>query len=101
VLLSASPARAGSVEALLAGAPPREESALVAELLARTSENKARHDAERRDYSRQYSGYFDVLKATSSYVPKSDDERRRLGYSKPAECGASARQRQAQASRLR
>ena len=72
---------------LLAGSSvATEESPLVARLLARSAEKKAENDAERRDYSRQYSSYFDVLKATSSYVPASDKERAQLGYSRPAEC---------------
>jgi hypothetical protein len=69
--------------------PPVEgsESALVQKLLQQSRENKGKNDAERADYSRQYSGYFDVLKATSSWVPASQAQRDKLGYSRPAECG--------------
>lgn len=30
--------------------------------------------------------YMNVLKATSSYVPESDEDRARLGYTRPVEC---------------
>ena len=85
LLSAAFAAEAGS----LLPPPPLEgtESALVQKLLQKSRENKEQNDKERADYSRQYSGYFQVLKATSSYVPASQAERDKLGYSRPAECG--------------
>ena len=83
-----SGAVAAEAESLLPP-PPVEgsESALVQKLLQQSRENKGKNDAERADYSRQYSSYFDVLKATSSWVPSSQAQRDKLGYSRPAECG--------------
>ena len=87
LMLSCGQAHADAVSELLAGGGAASEpSPLVARLLARSAENKAVNDAERKDYSKQYSSYFGVLKATSSYVPSSDAERAQLGYSRPAEC---------------
>ena len=79
-LLVALPASADPVD-------DPESSALVQRLLQRSRENKEVNDAARKDYSKQYSSYFDVLKATSSYVPTTEADRQKLGYSRPVECG--------------
>jgi hypothetical protein len=77
---------AEAVQELLAPPPPSSNSALVQRLLERSAEKKIENDAARRDYSKQYSGYFSVLKGVSNFVPATDEERAKLGYEKPVEC---------------
>jgi hypothetical protein len=63
------PACATAVESLLSGQGQEIDSStsspLIAELLKRSAENKEKNDAERRDYTHQYSGYFDVSPPSS------------------------------------
>lgn len=105
----ASPAQASEeLESSLSLSSQDAASPLVQRLLTKSAQNKSANDAERKDYSKQYGrrvaaphdrqvplssdaplrshSYFQVLKATSSYVPSSDEDRAKLGYSKPAEC---------------
>lgn len=59
---------------------------LVEKLLKQSTTNKTANDAARRDYSRQYGSYMDVLKA-SGYIPDSDGDKKLMGLDKvPLEC---------------
>jgi hypothetical protein len=61
------------------------QSELVARLLAKSAENKAKNDAERKNYDRQYASSIAIIKGTG-YVPDDEKSRERLGITRPPEC---------------
>ena len=63
---------------------PEAESDLVKRLKAKSEENKAKNDAERFNYDRQYSANMAIIK--SSWTPDDEKDRERLGITRPAEC---------------
>ena len=54
-------------------------------LLAKSAENKAKNDAERFNYDKQYAANLAIIKA-SGYVPDDQASRDKLGITRPAEC---------------
>ena len=63
---------------------PEAESDLVKRLKAKSEENKAKNDAERFNYDRQYSANMAIIK--SSWTPDDEKDREKLGITRPAEC---------------
>jgi hypothetical protein len=61
------------------------QSELVSRLLAKSAENKAKNDAERKNYDRQYASSIAIIKGTG-YVPDDEKSRERLGITRPPEC---------------
>lgn len=62
-----------------------KENELVQQLLKKSMENKAKNDAERRDYSKQYESYLAI--EFFGNPPKDPDVRKKYGVEKrPVEC---------------
>ena len=54
-------------------------------LLAKSADNKAKNDAERFNYDKQYAANLAIIKGTG-YVPDDQATRDKLGITRPAEC---------------
>mmetsp|Transcript_6299 Transcript_6299/g.12800 ORF Transcript_6299/g.12800 Transcript_6299/m.12800 type:complete len:160 (-) Transcript_6299:122-601(-) len=75
-----------AVRPMSANAEDDADNALIQSLLKKSQDNKAKNDAERFNYDKQYESYLSIIKS-GGYVPKTKAEMEKLQITKPAECG--------------
>mmetsp|Transcript_10272 Transcript_10272/g.19429 ORF Transcript_10272/g.19429 Transcript_10272/m.19429 type:complete len:154 (-) Transcript_10272:355-816(-) len=68
-----------------ASANEDSDNPFIQDLLKKSAENKAKNDAERFNYDKQYESYIAIVKG-SGYVPKTKKEAKQLGIERPKEC---------------
>mmetsp|Transcript_4060 Transcript_4060/g.5371 ORF Transcript_4060/g.5371 Transcript_4060/m.5371 type:complete len:153 (-) Transcript_4060:118-576(-) len=61
------------------------DNVFIQDLLKKSKENKAKNDAERFNYDKQYDSYMSIVKA-QGFIPDNKATQEKYGISKPPEC---------------